>query len=188
MYRIYKIRDVVRIPPEDFGKPLREAAWKALRKIYEGRVTRDLGVIVTVLDVKVDPEGKIVYGDGATYHKAEFTVLAFNPFLKEVVEGTIVTVASYGLFVDLGATDGFIHKSQISDEDIEHDPTRQALILRDTRRVIEKGDVVRARVYNVALMPGKGLRVSLTVRQAYLGKLEWIKKAKEREGEKEKKK
>ncbi|WFO76030.1 DNA-directed RNA polymerase [Desulfurococcaceae archaeon MEX13E-LK6-19] len=186
MYRIYKIRDVVRIPPEDFGKPLNEAAWKALRQIYEGRVTRDLGVIVAVLDVKVNPEGKIIYGDGATYHDAEFTVLAFNPFIKEVVEGTIVTVTSYGLFVDLGATDGFIHKSQISDEDIEYDPTRQALVLRDTRRIIEKGDSVRARVYNVALMPGKGLRVSLTVRQAYLGKLEWIKKMKEQQASKEK--
>lgn len=179
MYRIYKIRDVVRIPPEDFGKPLNEAAWKALRQIYEGLVTRDLGVIVAILDVKVEPEGKIIYGDGATYHNVEFTVLAFNPFVKEVVEGPVVTVTSYGLFVDLGATDGFIHKSQISDEDIEYDPSRQALVLRDTRRIIEKGDSIRARVYNVSLMPGKGLRVSLTIRQAHLGKIEWIKKLRE---------
>ncbi len=179
MYRIYRLRDVIRIPPQDFNKPLKEAAWAALRRVYEGRVTRDLGVIITILDVDVSPEGKIVPGDGATYHEAEFTVLAFNPFLKEVVEGSVVTVASYGLFVDLGASDGFIHKSQISDEDIEYDPTRQALILKDTHRLIEKGDVVRARVYNVALAPGKGLRVSLTMRQSYLGKIEWIEKMKE---------
>lgn len=179
LYRVYKIRDVVRIPPEDFDKPLNEAAWKVLRQIYEGLVTKELGVIVAILDVKVEPEGKIIYGDGATYHNVEFTVLAFNPFVKEVVEGPVVTVTSYGLFVDLGATDGFIHKSQISDEDIEYDPSRQALVLRDTRRIIEKGDGVRARVYNVSLLPGKGLRVSLTIRQAYLGKTEWIKKLRE---------
>ena len=179
MYRIYRLRDVVRIPPEEFGKSLREAALKVLRQTYEGRVTRQLGIIVTVLDVTPSPEGKIIPGDGATYHEAEFTVLAFNPFMQEVVEGEIVTVTSYGLFVDLGATDGFIHKSQIADEPIEYDPTRPGLRLADTGRLIERGDSVRARVYNVALLAAKGLRVSLTLRQPYLGKIEWIKKLKE---------
>ena len=179
MYRIYKIRDVIRIPPEDFDKPLENAALNVLRQIYEGRVTRDLGVIVAVIDVDVSPEGKIIPGDGATYHDAVFTVLAFNPFLKEVVEGEVVTVTSYGLFVDLGAADGFIHKSQITDEEIEYDPTRQALIFSRTRKIIERGDTIRARVYNVSLMAAKGLRVSLTIRQPYLGKIEWIEKSKE---------
>ncbi len=176
MYRVYRLRDVVRIPPEDFDKPLDEAAHRVLREVYEGRVSKELGIIVAVLDVKVDPEGKIIPGDGATYHNAEFTVLAFNPFLQEVVEGEIVTVTSYGLFVNLGATDGFIHKSQIADEPIEYDPTRPGLRLEDTHRLIERGDIVRARIYNVALMPGKGLRVNLTLRQPYMGKKEWIEK------------
>jgi len=94
-------------------------------------------------------------------------------------EGEIVTVTSYGLFVDLGATDGFIHKSQIADEPIEYDPTRPGLRLADTGRLIERGDSVRARVYNVALLAAKGLRVSLTLRQPYLGKIEWIRRLKE---------
>lgn len=179
MYRIYRLRDVVRIPPEDFNKPLDEAALRVLRDVYEGRVSRDLGIIVAVIDVKVSPEGRIIPGDGGTYHDAEFTILSFNPFVQEVVEGSVVTVTSYGLFIDLGATDGFIHKSQIADEPIEYDPTRPGLRLVESRRLVERGDVVRARVYNVSLMPGKGLRVNLTLRQPFLGKIEWIERLKE---------
>ncbi|ADI32719.1 DNA-directed RNA polymerase [Staphylothermus hellenicus] len=176
VYRLYRIRDVVRIPPEKFSKPLEEAAWEELRQTYEGMITKNLGIIVTVLDVNVDPQGKIIPGDGATYHKAEFTVLAFYPFIKEVVEGRINTVLAHGAFVDLGASDGFIYINQISDEKIDYDPTRPALILRESRRMLERGDAVRARVYNVAPLPGKGLRVQLTMRQPFLGKIEWIKK------------
>ena len=176
VYRIYRVRDVVRIPPDKFGKPLDIAAWEELRRKYEGVITRNMGIIVTVFDVDVDPQGKIIPGDGATYHKVEFTILAFYPFAKEVVEGEVNTVVKNGVFVDLGASDGFVYINQIADERIEYDPTRPALLLRDSKRMIEKGDIVRARVYNVAPLPGKGLRVQLTMRQPYLGNLKWLKK------------
>ncbi len=149
-----------------------------LRQQYEGVATNELGIIVAIFNVEVDENGRIVPGDGATYHDVEFDMLVFKPFLREVVEGEVNGVRGQGLFVDLGAVDGFIHISQIADEQIEYDPTRQALILTETRRVIEKGDHVRARVYNVSLLPGKGLRVQLTMRQPYMGKIEWIEKLK----------
>ncbi len=180
VYRVYRIKDVVRIPPDKFNKPLEESAFEELRKNYEGIITKNMGVIVTILDVNVEPQGKILMGDGATYHNVEFTLLAFNPFQKEVVEGEINTVVSHGLFVDLGALDGFIHISQIADEKIEYDPTRSALILRQTRRILEKGNRVRARIYNIAPLKGKGLRIQLTMRQPLMGRIEWIEKEIER--------
>jgi len=181
VYRLYRVRDVVRIPPNKFNKPLEEAAWEELRRTYEGVITRNVGIIVTVFDVRVNPQGRIVPGDGATYHEAEFNMLVFFPFIKEVVEGEINTIVAHGAFVDLGASDGFVYINQIADERIEYDPTRPALILRETKRMLEKGDWVRARVYNVAPLPGKGLRVQLTMRQPFLGKVEWLEKSKKSE-------
>ncbi len=178
MYRIIHVKDIVRIPPDMFEIPLEDAAWKMLRQQYEGISTRELGIVVAVFNINVSEEGRIIPGDGATYHDVEFDMLVFNPFLREVVEGEVNGVRGHGLFVDLGAVDGFIHISQIADEQIEYDPTRPALILTETRRLIEMGDRVRARVYNVSLLPGKGLRVQLTMRQPYMGKLEWIEKLK----------
>jgi len=176
VYKLYRVKGIVRIPPNKFDKPLEEAALEELRNMYEGALTKELGVIVAIADVKIDPLGKIVMGDGATYHNTEFTILAFNPFQKEVVEGEINTIIPQGIFVNLGAQDGFIHISQIADEKIEYDPTRPAFILRESRRMLERGDIVRARIYGVAMMRGKGLRVHMTMRQPLLGKMEWIRR------------
>ncbi|MEM1643598.1 MAG: DNA-directed RNA polymerase [Desulfurococcaceae archaeon] len=180
LYRVYKLKSVIRIPPEDFEKPLKRIAIKVLSNTYEGVVSKNLGVIIAVLDANPAPEGKVIHGDGASYHETEFTVLAFNPVLQEVVEGEVVTVANYGVFVDLGAVDGFIHRSQISEEEIEYDPVRPALRLASSGRFLEKGDVVRARIYNIAASAQKGLRISLTIRQPNLGKVEWLAKSKEK--------
>jgi DNA-directed RNA polymerase subunit E' len=176
VYRLYRVKDVVRIPPDKFNEPLEESAFEVLRKQYEGVITSNMGIIVTIIDVKVDPLGKIIMGDGATYHDVEYTVLAFNPFQKEVVEGEINTIIPQGVFVNLGAQDGFIHISQIADERIEYDPTRPGFVLKDTRRILEKGDHVRARIYAISLMRGKGLRIQMTMRQPMMGKIEWIRK------------
>lgn len=176
VYRLYRVRDVIRIPPDKFNKPLEEAAFEEIRKTYEGAITKNMGVIVTVIDVDVEPYGRIMMGDGATYHNAEFTLLAFNPFVGEVVEGEVNTVLSHGFFVDLGLLDGYVHVSQISEEKIEYDPTRPALVLKQSRKLIEKGDVVRARIYNVSQLKGKGLRIQMTIRQPGMGNIEWIKR------------
>jgi DNA-directed RNA polymerase subunit E' len=176
VYKEYTVRDIVRIPPDKFDKPINEAAWEELRATYEGMITKNMGIIVSVYDVNVEPEGRIIPGDGATYHDATFKILVFQPFIKEVVEGEVNTIVGPGLFVDLGASDGFVYVGQIADKKVEFDPTRPAMILRDSKRMIERGDWVRARVYNVAPLPGKGYRVQLTMRQPFLGKVEWFRK------------
>lgn len=176
VYRLYRVRDVVRIPPTSFDKSLEESAFEVLRKKYEGAITSNMGIIMTVIDIKIEPTGKILMGDGATYHNIEYTILAFNPFQKEVIEGEINNIIPHGAFIDLGAQDGFIHISQIADEKIEYDPSRPGFILRQSRKILEKGDRVRARIYAISVMHGKGLRLQMTMRQPLMGKIEWIKK------------
>ncbi len=183
MYILYTVRDVVRIAPEEFGVPLEEAAKKTLREKYEGVVRPDLGVILAVTDVEVEEVGRIIPGDGATYHKAEFKLLAFIPQRNEVVEGPVVEVKDFGAFVRIGPIDGLIHRSQIADDYMEYDASREALIGKETRLVLEKGDVVRARIASVSIAPTTNVvKVGLTMRQPYLGKLEWIKRQLERGG------
>jgi DNA-directed RNA polymerase subunit E' len=172
LYKLVKVKGVVRIPPEKFGRPLEEVAWEELRREYEGVLTTNAGLVVAILDVKVSEYGKIIHGDGATYHDVEFTALTFDPFLKEVVEGEVLNVTESGLFMDLGPLDGFIYIGQVSEEHVEYDSSRQALILKGGKKTVERGDVVRARIYNIGLQPGKGLRIQLTMRQVGLGKVE----------------
>ena len=176
MYIIAEVEDVVRIPPNLFGFPLKEAALKVLRERYEGYLHPDLGIIITVFDVKVEELGRILPGDGATYHNARFKVLSFKPQVKEVVEGIVVGATDKGLFVNLGPVDGFLHKSQISDKRVLFDERGGRYIIEETRQVVEKGDKVRARVVGVSFPtePTARPRIILTMRQPLLGKLEWV--------------
>ena len=188
MFKLVDVEDVVRIPPDKFGKPLKEVAEEELKSKYVGLVDSSLGYVIDVLNVKIDPVGKIIPGDGATYHKAFFTLLTFYPVLQEIVEGDVVDVQDFGAFVRLGPVDALLHMSQIMDDFIAYDRQREALVGRQTGRFLRKGDVVRVRIVAVSLpKTGGGIgKIGVTAKQPFLGKLEWIKEevAKLHEGEK----
>lgn len=174
MFKVYEVEDVARIPPSLFGMDIREAAKKIIEEKYLHIVNEELGYIVAIFDVEVDPKGKLIIGDGATYHKVRFKVVSFHPSLQEVVEGDVVDIQEFGAFVRLGPIDAFIHVSQIADDYIVYDETQPAFICKKTRRVLRRGDIVRARVVAISLSSAAKSRVGLTMRQPFLGKLEWI--------------
>ena len=175
MYRIYRLRSVVRIDPSKLDRDLAEVALEELRKRYENVFDKNLGVILMVMNPKVDPEGYIIMGDGAPYHYVEFEVLAYVPVVNEIVEGVVELVGRPGINVKVGPIDGFVHISQISDEEAYYDSVRQAIVLRQSKRTIERGDIVRARITSVSGgTPQRPPRVSMTLKQPYLGKREWI--------------
>ncbi|MCD6095184.1 MAG: DNA-directed RNA polymerase [Thermoprotei archaeon] len=179
MYQLVKVSGVVRIPPDKFNKPLKEAALDILRDEYEGKVDPELGIIIAVLDVDVSPVGFIIPGDGATYHKATFDLITFVPKMHEVVEGEVVEVTDFGVFVRLGPVDGFIHLSQLYDDYFSYDPRQGALISREAHYELRVRDVVRARIVTISISPSggiRGIRIGMTMRQPFLGKIEWIKK------------
>ena len=185
VYVLLRVRDSVRIPPSKFNRPLEEVALEELRKKYEGVIISvekerghvQYGIIISVVEVDVNPMGVLIPGDGAPYHKVLFTAIAFMPFIKEVVEGEVVSVTRSGLYVNLGPIDGFIHINQVADERTTFDPARGSLLLEESKRYVNREDVVRARVYALGLLPGKGIRINMTMRQPGLGKLEWVRKS-----------
>jgi len=173
MYFIVKLKDVVRIPPQYFNSPLDKVALDILRSKYEGLIDPELGIIIALLDAEVSPVGRIIHGDGASYHDVTFTVLTFLPMIQEVIEGEVVDVTDFGIFVRLGPIDGLVHVSQIMDDYIVYDKKRAALQGKETMRFVKKGDYVRARIVTASLSP-KSVKVGLTMRQPFLGVLSWI--------------
>lgn len=159
-----------------FGNPLSENVKRVLMEKYEGILDKDIGFILSIVDVDNVSDGSIIYGDGAAYHETEFNVLTYVPELQEVVDGEIVDVVEFGAFVRLGPLDGLIHISQIMDDFVSFDPKREAIIGKETGKVLEKGDKVRARIVAVSLREEKkrGSKIALTMRQNGLGRLEWL--------------
>ncbi|MBW9141833.1 MAG: DNA-directed RNA polymerase [Candidatus Aramenus sp.] len=173
MFKLVKARGVVRIPPEDFGQEIDQVALEILKRDYQEKLLKDLGFVLAVLNAKASEEGMIVFGDGATYHEVEFELLTYVPVIQEVVEGEITQVDNYGIYVNLGPMDGLVHVSQIGDDNYKFDPVRGVLVGEKTKKVFQKGDVVRARIVTVSsASAGKLPRIGLTMRQPTLGKLE----------------
>ena len=125
--------------------------------------------------MKVSPTGKIIPGDGAAFHKVNFSLLTFYPKIQEVVEGEIVEIADFGAFVRIGPIDALLHVSQLLDDFISYDEKQGVLLGKETRRKLMSGDQVRVRITAVSLgKGGSSGKIGVTARQPFLGKLEWI--------------
>ncbi|MFQ6064285.1 MAG: DNA-directed RNA polymerase [Candidatus Bathyarchaeia archaeon] len=177
MFKLVTLEDTIRIPPENFGEPIEKVGYEQLKMKYEGIIDGELGYIVAVTDINVKPIGKIMPGDGATYHKAEFSLLTFYPKIQEIMEGEVVEIADFGAFVRVGPIDALLHVSQLMDDYISYDEKQGILTGKETKRKLVTGDQVRVRVTAVSLGRGGGSgKIGVTARQPFLGKISWIKK------------
>ncbi len=180
MYLISKIEDTVRVPPTLFDEPLEEIAFELLNENYVGIIDKKLGLMVTVKEIEEIGIGRVIMGDGAAYHKVTFTALFFKPELQEIVEGEVIEITEFGAFVRMGPMDGLVHVSQVTDDYINYDSKRGALLGKESKKTLEEGDKVRARIVALSLKgkSSKETKIGLTMRQPNLGRPEWIEKEK----------
>ena len=176
MFKLITLQDTIRIPPETFGNPLEKVGREQVKAKYEGVVDEELGYVIAVTSVEVSPIGKIIPGDGATYHKVSFSLLTFYPVIQEIVEGDVVEIADFGAFVRIGPVDALLHVSQLMDDYISYDEKQGVLLGKETKRKLATGDQVRVRITAVSLgRAGSSGKIGVTARQPSLGKLEWIR-------------
>lgn len=169
------MKGLVRIPPTRFGEKCIDVALDILKEEYEGLTKKDIGIIIAVTEVNEIGIGTLVPGDGAAFHNVTFTALTYMPELQEIIEGEVVEVVDFGAFIRLGALDGLCHVSQITDDFISYDSKRAVLTGKDSGRILHEGDLVRGRVIAVSLTGRtRSGKLGLTMRQPYLGKIDWI--------------
>lgn len=118
--------------------------------------------------------GIIIPGNANTFHEVEFTILSFKPVISEVVEGEVVEIVDFGSFIRLGPLDGLVHVSQICDDYISYEQVGNRFIGKETGKILEVNDIVRAKIIAVSLGTGRSGKLGLTMRQKFLGKEEWI--------------
>jgi len=175
MFNVVTVEDVVKIPPDRFGQDLEIVAYEELKAKYEGIVSKDFGFVIAVINVKASLSGKIIPGDGATYHTVTFSLLTYYPEVQGIVEGEVVEVEDFGAFVRIGPIDALLHVSQVIDDFISYDERQGSLNAKESGRILKQGDIVRARVTVVSFMKGRSSgKIGLTTRQPFLGKMEWI--------------
>jgi len=176
VFKLVTLEDAIRIPPERFGEDIDSVGYEQLQMKYDGMVDEELGYVIAVTDIKVNPFGKIIPGDGATFHKVKFSLLTFYPKIQEVIEGEVVEIAEFGAFIRIGPVDALLHVSQLMDDYISYDERQGVLMGKETKRKLQSGDHVRVRITAVSLgRSGGSGKIGVTARQPFLGKLEWIK-------------
>ncbi len=176
MFKLITLQDTIRIPPETFGNPLEQVGRNQVKTKYEGIVDEELGYVIAVTRVEVSPIGKIIPGDGATYHRVTFSLLTFYPIIQEIVEGDVVEIADFGAFVRIGPVDALLHVSQLIDDYMSYDEKQGVLLGKETKRRLTNGDKLRVRITAVSLgRAGSSGKIGVTARQPFLGKLEWLK-------------
>ena len=176
MFSISTLVDVVRIPPNLFGVNLKNAAIEILKSKYESMINPELGYIVIILDAKVESMGKMIPGDGGTFHKVEFNALTFYPVLQEIVNGELVDITDFGAFVRIGPTDALLHLSQVMDDYLKSDVASGMIIANQSGKTLKVGSTIRTRITAVSLGKAATMgKIGITCRQPFLGADEWIK-------------
>jgi DNA-directed RNA polymerase subunit E' len=188
MYYMKTLEDRIRVPPSLFGSQIEDAVRSILRDRYEGRIYKDLGVVLSVNSPKVVSEGLVIPGDSGAYYTVQFEALTFYPVVNEVYKAEIKEIVEFGAFASIGPFQGLLHVSQIDKEKFYYDKKSKTLGSKVLKRSIKKGDEVLVKVSTVSMKStSSDTKIGLTMRPDGLGKPEWLDQ-KAKKGKKEDKK
>jgi DNA-directed RNA polymerase subunit E' len=151
---------------------LKTAIAAEVKSKFSGFLSKELGVVIDVAEIDEVGEGIIIPGDGAAYYETTFDLITFEPEIQEVINGKVKEIADFGLFYSMGPLDGMIHISQTMNDFVSFSKDK-VLQGKDSHRSLKVGDQCRARIIAVSFKEGAP-KIGLTMRQAGLGKEEWI--------------
>ena len=175
MYYEKTIEDRIRVPPAMFGSALEDAVQMILRERYEGRIYKDLGIVLSVNHPKVVSDGVVIPGDSGAYYTVEFKALTFLPAVNEVYSADIKEIVEFGAFASIGPFQGLLHVSQIDREKFYYDKKSKSLTSKALKRALKKGDEAIVKVSTVSMKStSSDTKIGLTMRPEGLGKPDWI--------------
>jgi len=146
VFSLSTLEDIVRIPPNLFGTSLDKAAIDILKSKYESMVKADLGYIIMILGADVESMGKVIAGDGGTFHRVTFDALTFYPKLQEIIYGELVDITDFGAFVRIGPTDALLHLSQVMDDYLKSNIASGVILANQSGRTLKIGSTIRTRI------------------------------------------
>lgn len=173
MFYRTQLKSHVRVDPTLLGEDVKTGITKELKKKYEGYISKDVGSVIDVGEIKEIGEGVLIPGDGGPYYETTFEILTFKPEVNEVVKGKVKDITEFGVFLSLGPMEGMVHVSQTMDDFVSFSKEK-TLTGRDSKRVLKAGDDCVARIIAVSFKDVSNPKIGVTMRQPGLGKLDWI--------------
>jgi DNA-directed RNA polymerase subunit E' len=184
MFKTIEFNDKVRVNPEYLTDNKKDSITKSLEKKYENKIMKNVGVIMSILDISDIGDSEIRVADPGVYYHANFKAMVYTPTLHEIIEGEVVDITNFGVFVRFGPIDGLCHISQVMDDYITFDEKSKILSAKDTNKKLKIGDMVRARIIAISLDKKEVNKINLTMRQPGLGSITWIEDEKKEKNNK----
>ncbi|QHN80327.1 DNA-directed RNA polymerase III subunit [Arachis hypogaea] len=100
-----QIEHTLPLPAPQLSRPIREAIHTELEKLFLDKVIANLGLCVSVYDIKSIEGGFIYPGDGAPTYTVVFNLIMFRPFVGEIMTAKLLSSDADGLRLSLGFFD-----------------------------------------------------------------------------------
>ncbi|MCY3410322.1 MAG: DNA-directed RNA polymerase [Candidatus Heimdallarchaeota archaeon] len=173
IYYVSNIKYTLRVDPSRFDDNLTDILLELARDSLEERIFEGLGFIVAVLEAGDVTTGRLISGDGGAFYNSEFKVLSYLPERGEIIEGQVKELIDFGAFIRVSTIEALCHVSQMADDFFSYHAGQEKLVGKKSDKQVFIDDVVRGKIVVVG-MQRNAMRVGVSMRQAGLGKLEWI--------------
>ncbi|KDP21362.1 hypothetical protein JCGZ_21833 [Jatropha curcas] len=105
MFYLSLVEHTLRLPPYLLSLPLDDAIKKELENIFLDKVISNLGLCISIYDLRNIEGGFIFPGDGASTYTVKFRMVVFRPFVGETIVAKLKESKEDGLRLSLGFFD-----------------------------------------------------------------------------------
>ncbi|KAL4200043.1 hypothetical protein AMTRI_Chr03g147720 [Amborella trichopoda] len=102
MFCLSLLEHTFRLPAELVALPLPQSIRGELEKLFLDKVIPNLGLCISVYDIRSIEGGLIWPGEGSPTYKVTFRLVMFRPFMGEILVGNVKRLDKDGLQVSLG--------------------------------------------------------------------------------------
>ncbi|KAI3925260.1 hypothetical protein MKW92_006167 [Papaver armeniacum] len=154
MFVLSLIEHTLRLPPNLLSLPLPEAIRGELEKLFVDKVITQLGLCISVYDIKSIKGGFIFAGDGASTYTVDFRLIMFRPFEGEILSGKVDASDANGLRLSVGFfKDISVPVHLLPNPSKFSEDGRWTWIYNDVELTIEQDDEIRFRVHKISYPP-----------------------------------
>ncbi|KAL6966625.1 hypothetical protein U1Q18_032406 [Sarracenia purpurea var. burkii] len=105
MFYLSEIEHTMRLPPHLLDLHLHDAIKGEIEGLFLDKVIANLGLCVSVYDIRSIDGGFIFAGDGASTYTVRFRLIMFRPFVGEVIVAKLKEFDAHSLRLSLGFFD-----------------------------------------------------------------------------------
>ncbi|XP_010323226.2 uncharacterized protein [Solanum lycopersicum] len=97
MFYLSVLEHTLRLPPHLLNLPLNEAIKGELEGLFVDKVIANLGLGISIYDIRSVDDGFIYPSEGASTYKVKFRLVVFRPFVGEVISAKLKESNAEGL-------------------------------------------------------------------------------------------